>query len=119
MIDKPRKHHFVPQFWIRRFAGTDGKLWAYDHQAGRISERSSKQLMQVFNLYTVQPSGVDDTTLETVDLNKIDSEGSAIFDRLLNGDHSQPAKEEFASFLAAQILRDPAVVTSTIPERRS
>lgn len=115
MTDKPRKHHFVPQFWIRRFAGTDGKLWAYDRDAGRISERSSKQLMQIFNLYTVQPSGSDDATLETVDLNKIDAQGSAIFDRVLNGDHSQSAKEEFASFLAAQVLRDPAVVTSYNP----
>ncbi|MEK4035375.1 DUF4238 domain-containing protein [Methylocystis sp. IM2] len=115
MTDKPRKHHFVPQFWIRRFAGADGKLWAYDHQTGRTSERSSKQLMQIFNLYTVQPSGADDTTLETVDLNKIDSRGSATFDRVLNGDHSQSAREEFASFLAAQVLRDPDVMTSYNP----
>ena len=115
MTDKPRKHHFVPQFWIRRFAGADGKLWAYDHQAGQTRERSSRQLMQIFNLYTVQPSRSDDTTLETVDLNKIDSQGSAIFDRILSGDHSQSAKEELASFLAAQILRDPAVVTSYNP----
>ena len=112
MIEKPRKHHFVPQFWIRRFAGADGKLWAYDHQTGRTSERSSKQLMQIFNLYTVQPSGADDTTLETVDLNRIDTQGNATFDRVLNGDHSQSAREELASFLAAQVLRDPDVVTS-------
>jgi hypothetical protein len=112
VTNTPRKHHFVPQFWIRRFAGADGKLWAYDHNAGRISERSPKQLMQIFNLYTVQPSGADDTTLETIDLNRIDSEGSSVFDRILNGDHTQSAKEEFASFLAAQVLRDPDVVTS-------
>lgn len=115
MNDKPRKHHFVPQFWIRRFAGTDGNLWAYDHDTGRISERSSKQLMQIFNLYTVQPSGADDTTLETVDLNRIDSEGSAVFDRILKRDLTQPAKEAFASFLAAQVLRDPDIVTSYNP----
>lgn len=115
MTDKPRKHHFVPQFWIRRFTDADGKLWSYDLKSGRISERSSKQLMQIFNLYTVQPSGADDTTLETVDLNKIDAEGSAIFDRILRGDLTQSAKEEFASFLAAQVLRDPDVVTSYNP----
>lgn len=71
--------------------------------------------MQIFNLYTVQPSGADDTTLETVDLNKIDSEGSAVFDRILKGDLTQSAKEELASFLAAQILRDPDIVTSYNP----
>jgi len=115
VTNTPRKHHFVPQFWIRRFAGADGRLWAYDHSTGRISERSSKQLMQIFNLYTVQPSGADDTTLETVDLSKIDSEGSSVFDRILKGNHTQSAKEEFASFLAAQVLRDPDVVTSYNP----
>lgn len=118
MNDKPRKHHFVPQFWIRRFSGSDGRLWAYDHNSGQISERSSKQLMQIFNLYTVQPSGADDTTLEMVDLNKIDSEGSAVFNRVLSGDLSQSAKEAFASFLAAQVLRDPEVVTSYNPKAR-
>lgn len=115
MTDKPRKHHFVPQFWIRRFAGTDGKLWSYDHHADRISERSARHLMQIVNLYTVQPSGADDTTLESVDLNKIDSEGSAIFDRVIAGDHTQSSKEALASFLAAQILRHPDVVTSYNP----
>lgn len=115
MTNKPRRHHFVPQFWIRRFTGSDGQLWAYDHKSGRISERSSKQLMQIFNLYTVQPSGADDTTLETVDLNRIDSEGSAVFDCILNGDLAQPAKEALASFLAAQVLRDPDILTSYSP----
>lgn len=115
MNDKPRKHHFVPQFWIRRFAGSDGRLWAYDYDSDRISERSSKQLMQIFNLYTVQPSGADDTTLETVDLNRIDSDGSAVFDRIFKGDLSQSTKEAFASFLAAQVLRDPGIVTTYNP----
>lgn len=71
--------------------------------------------MQILNLYTVQPSGADDTTLETVDLNKIDSEGSTVFDLILNGNLTQTTKEEFASFLAAQVLRDPDIVTSYNP----
>lgn len=92
MNDRDRK---APQTSLRaaildtQFAGADGKLWAYDHQTGGTSELSSKQLMQILNLYTVQPSGADDTTLETVDLNRTDSQGSATFDRVLNGDHSQ------------------------------
>ena len=115
LTDKPRIHHFVPQFWLRKFAGLDGKLWAYDHRTDRIREHSSKQLMQIFNLYTIEPSGADDTTLETVDLNKVDTQGAAIFDSVLNGDHTRAAKEELASFLAAQVLRDPDVVTSYNP----
>jgi len=112
MNNPPRIHHFVPQFWIKRFAGADGKVWAFDKKDGRIRERSSRKLMQVFNLYTMQPSGLDDTTLETVDLNEIDSAGAATFDRVLAGNHGEAAKEDFAAFLAAQIMRDPATVTS-------
>lgn len=112
MTNPPRVHHFIPQFWIKKFVAVDGKLWAYDWKDDCISERSSKQLMQVFNLYTVQPLGIDDTTLETIDNNKIDNDGSLIFDRVLNGDRSQEAKEELARFLAAQVMRDPEVVMS-------
>jgi hypothetical protein len=116
MNNPPRAHHFGPQFWIKRFAGSDGKIWAYDRHDDRVEERSSKRLMQLFNLYTVQPSGLDDTTLETVDLNKIDREGNALFDRVLSGDRSQDAKEELANFLAAQMLRDPETVVSYNPK---
>src|SRR5258705_13928447 len=82
LTDKPRKHPFVPQFWIRKFAGPDGKLWAYDHRTDQIREHSSKQLMQIFNLYTIEPSGADDTTLETVD-HSTNGDGPIIGDRVL------------------------------------
>lgn len=116
MSNPPRIHHFVPQFWIKKFSASDGKIWAYDWDIDFVKERSSKQLMQVFNLYTVQPLGLDDTTLETIDLNKIDQKGAAIFDRVLNGDYEQLAKEELATFLAAQIMRDPETVISYNPK---
>jgi hypothetical protein len=112
MSNPPRVHHFVPQFWIKKFAGGDGRIWAFDKDDGLIKARSSRKLMQLFNLYTVQPSGLDDTTLETVDLNKVDTDGGAAFDRVLKGDRTQAAKEELATFFAAQIMRDPATVTS-------
>ena len=116
MNNPPRINHFIPQFWIKRFTAADGKIWAYDRDDGRVRPRSPKALMQLFNLYTVQPTGVDDTTLETVDLDKIDREGNAAFDRVLNGDHSEAARKELATFLAAQIMRDPEIVTSYNPK---
>ena len=105
----------MPQFWLKDFASADGRLWSYDWKDDALKERSSKQLMQVFNLYTVQPSGVDDTSLETVDNQKIDNDGNRAFNRVLTGDHTQAAKEELANFLAAQVLRDPAVVSAYNP----
>lgn len=115
MTNAPRVHHFVPQFWIKKFMSADGRLWSYDWKDDALKERSSRQLMQVFNLYTVQPSGVDDTSLETVDNQKIDNDGSRAFERVLNGDYSPEAKSELADFLAAQILRDPTVISAYNP----
>jgi hypothetical protein len=116
MNNPPRVHHFVPQFWIRRFASADGKIWAYDWNDDRVRDRSSKALMQIFNLYTVQPDGADDTTLEAVDLGEVDRKGNAAFDRVLNGDHSEAAKVELAAFISAQIMRDPETIVSYNPK---
>lgn len=33
--------------------------------------------MQIFNLYTVEPDGIDDTSLESVDLGEVDRKGDA------------------------------------------
>ena len=116
MNNPPRDHHFVPQFWIKRFASSDGKIWAYNWNNDRVRDRSAKALMQIFNLYTVQPDGADDTTLETVDLGEVDRKGNAAFDRVLNGDHDEAAKGELATFISAQIMRDPETIVSYNPK---
>jgi hypothetical protein len=72
--------------------------------------------MQLFNLYTVQPSGADDTSLESIDLDRIDSDGAKAFAAVLNGDLSQAAKLRLADFFAVQVMRDPDTVTSYGPK---
>jgi Protein of unknown function (DUF4238) len=119
MNNPPRVHHFIPQFWIKRFAAKDGKIWSYDCNDGCVRARSAKAVMQFFNLYTVQPAGVDDTTLETDNLGKIDQEGNAAFDRVLNGDCSEVTRKDLASFFAAQIMRDPETVASYKPKAQA
>ncbi|MDE1918763.1 MAG: DUF4238 domain-containing protein [Sphingomonadales bacterium] len=115
MNNKPRIHHFVPQFWIKKFISTDGKLWGYEWNDDRIKQRSSKAMMQVFDLYTIQPAGVDDTSLETNELGAIDTTGANAFDRVLSGDHGELARLDLATFLAAQIMRDPGTLASYRP----
>jgi hypothetical protein len=72
--------------------------------------------MQIFDLNTVQPSGADDTTLETGELGDIDRNGSAAFERVLACDYSEAAKIELANFLAAQVMRDPQTIASYKPK---
>lgn len=118
-MNKPRKHHFVPQFWIRLFASTNGELYGYDWKGDKTERRSSKSMMQIKDLYTIQPGGIDDTTLETTELGVIDSEGSAAFKLVLGGDRSEETKERLANFLAVQIMRDPEVIASYSPKAQA
>lgn len=115
MNNKPRAHHFVPQFWIKKFISADGNLWGYEWNDDRIKQRSSKAMMQVFDLYTIQPGGVDDTSLETNELGVIDTAGANAFDRVLSGDLGKPVRLDLATFLAAQIMRDPGTLASYRP----
>ena len=115
MNNKPRVHHFVPQFWIKKFISSDGNLWGYDWNDDRIKQRSSKAMMQVFDLYTIQPSGVDDTSLETNELGAIDASGANAFERVLSGHLDEPVRFDLATFLAAQIMRDPGTLASYRP----
>jgi hypothetical protein len=115
MSKKPRVHHFVPQFWIKKFISADGNLWGYEWNDDRIKHRSSKKMMQIFDLYTIQPDGVDDTSLETNELSVIDSVGAIALDRVLGGDRNESARLDLATFLAAQIMRDPGTVASYQP----
>ena len=108
MTDKPRIHHFVPQFWIRKFISLDGKLWGYEWNSDRIRDRSPRSMMQVFDLYTIQPSGADDTSLETNELGVIDTAGARAFDLVLTcsipDDHIDPRRS--ALFMARSVLRE-------------
>ncbi len=103
----PRKHHFVTQSWIKRFEDADGKLYAYDWDKDDVKSRSSKKIMEIHDLYTLDPGGLDDTSIETVDLQKVDDEGAKAISAVLAGDLSEVARTCMAEFLSVQIMRDP------------
>jgi Protein of unknown function (DUF4238) len=115
MTDKPRAHHFVPQFWIKQFTSNDGRLWGYKWDDDRVKERSSKSMMQLRDLYTMQPNGIDDVSLEVNELSGVDREGASAFRSVLGGEVGSDVKVALASFLAAQVMRDPGTIASYKP----
>jgi len=111
----PREHHFVPQSWIRRFVDSDGQLYGYDREGGSVRAFSSKQIMKIRDLYTLDPDGIDDTSIETIDLQQVDDEGARTMSAILDGDRSLAIKERMAAFLAVQIMRDPQRLADYAP----
>lgn len=45
-------HHYVPQFWMRLFAGADGHLWRRLQDGGHIRQTSTEEIMAEDWLYT-------------------------------------------------------------------
>lgn len=103
----PRKHHFITQSWIKRFADKNGDVCSYDRDSGELRVRSTSSIMKIDNLNTVDPDGVDDTSLETIELQKIDNDGATVMSAVIGGDDSASARRRLAEFFAVQLLRDP------------
>lgn len=107
-VNSPHEHHFVTQSWIKRFKDADGKLYAYDWVKDDVKTRSAKKIMKITDLYTVDPGGLDDTLIETVDLQEVDNKGAETMSAILTGDDlSEATKKNMADFLSVQIMRDP------------
>ncbi|MEN2747144.1 DUF4238 domain-containing protein [Sphingomonas sp. T9W2] len=103
----PREHHFVTQSWIKRFGDDDGQLYSYDHDTGEVKFRSSKKIMKITDLYTLDRAGADDTSIETQDLQVIDDRGAKAMSAVLGGDTSDNARTALAEYFSVQIMRDP------------
>lgn len=110
-MNKPRKHHFVPQFWQKHFS-VDGTalVWSYDYQDDAVRERSVKSLMQTRDLYTVDPQGLVDVSLETDELGEVDGDSADLMRAVIAQDGSAGTRTALADFLAVQALRVPAMV---------
>jgi hypothetical protein len=110
-MNKPRNHHFVPRFWQKHFSlnGT-ALVWAYDYDDDIVRERSVKVMMQERDLYTVDPQGSVDVSLETDELSEVDTGGADLLQAIIGKDGSADTRANFADFLAVQALRVPATV---------
>jgi hypothetical protein len=63
--------------------------------------------MKIRDLYTLDPGGLDDTSIETADLQKVDDDGATTMSAILAGDLSEAMRRRMAEFLSVQIMRDP------------
>jgi len=61
-----KRHHYIPQFLIKRFADADGMLYLYDKEKGAFAKekRSTKAVFFDMNRNTVDMSGVPNDGME-------------------------------------------------------
>ncbi|MEV4807929.1 DUF4238 domain-containing protein [Nonomuraea sp. NPDC049421] len=104
-----KKHHFVPQFLLRRFAGSGEKLTVHHVTRGVIFTSTVRNIghRNLGHTMTMPGSEPDHTTLET-EMSKIEAEAAAAISKLSTSNHKivpDELRPAIAWFLALQWQR--------------
>lgn len=84
ILNRPKRHHFIPQMMLRHFADNDGKLWFWrrDFAKGDARKTNTQNLFVERDLYTfTTPDGTKDFALETF-FSQLEGAGAKFISRL-------------------------------------
>lgn len=106
-----KRHHFVPQFYLRRFAAHEPneEIWTYDMQTGEV--RGSSVENTAFEKYLYSVTLEDGSRTDDLENLIADIEGRAapVLDHVLAGENIEgQERADFASFLALMHVRTDA-----------
>lgn len=105
-------HHRLPQFYLRQWAGREGRLLLIDPATGNGSTPTPKQAFAEEGYYTVLDDDLKPTALAEEVYAMIENDAARVHRRLVNGvDPAVLTVEDrvyYAAFLAAQVTRGEA-----------
>lgn len=106
----PRKHHYVPQFYLRSFGNAKGQVRVVEPATGASFTTSTENVFAQRDYYTVS-SEIAEEDHELIEglYGKIETHARPIFNRLLADDFplDPQARADFAGFMAVQVSRGP------------
>jgi len=104
-----KRQHYVPQFLLRGFAGSDEKLSVFVRSKGLSFRASPKDVacQRYYNAAKLDSGEIDTQTIEK-ELSQIEGAGSAVIRAFLSGDKpTAEQRKDFALFLTSQDFRSP------------
>jgi hypothetical protein len=113
MGNEPRKHHYIPQFFLKGWADENGKMWRYDRPFKDIVQRhvNASQVGFVEDLYTIPGVAPEIAQkLETNWFSQVDHRGSEARVKLLETPQSGwniESKSAWSRFMLSLINRTP------------
>jgi Protein of unknown function (DUF4238) len=104
------KHHYVPVFYQKLFAASDGLLWVYDRKLKTFKPLHPLAVCCQNDLYAFEGTGEPNQIVETQFLSVVDGSASAAFKKLPTVLAAPPQilLAEIVYFAALQYLRVPA-----------
>jgi len=114
---QPKLHHYVPQFYLRRFADSDGRFWVWDKTKDRAFQSTPISIAAETDFYRLrefEQLGHDPYTLEK-QLSHMEGQTAAITDKWLTSLRQMEPGQKMpipkvhryivARFMAVQFLR--------------
>lgn len=104
----PRRHHLVPQFYLRSFADAEGRVRVVERASGHEFTSGAANVFGERDYYTVSSvNAEEDPRLIEGLYSKVEGVAASIFEQLREGDFPLDVqrRSEFASFMALQVSR--------------
>jgi len=107
----PKKHHFVPRWYLERFADANGYLIVYDRHTPRFRRQKPKNVMTVTHYYRQlwAPIGIDPNVLEKSLGATLEQEAKTAIEILLSAPQTLNEQQvaDILVFLELQRVRVP------------
>jgi hypothetical protein len=114
-MSTPKRHHYVPQFYLRRFADRSGRLWVWERDTDRTFQAAPPSLAAENSFYRLDLYADQDPVAMERQFAEIEYDVARITGQWIEGIRAgepaeklpvpAPNRESFSLFLALQFLR--------------
>lgn len=122
MDNPPHRHHYIPEFYQRKWVGQDGQLERYEHVNGAVIRKRVFPSAAGFqkNLYRHPRADMDEwqaQALEWATFKRIDDAGAKALEALTSAPTAisdNVVRRQWAVFLRTMLLRTPYQMTGVL-----
>lgn len=108
-MSRARAHHYVPQVYLRRWVGEEGRVAVRRRGSDQVFIASPKRVAQETDLYTIEDVDGPSDMIET-HLSQFEGHLPDVLDAMMQGripEPGTPGRTLFAGLLALQFVRTP------------
>jgi hypothetical protein len=112
-MTRPKRQHYIPEFYLGHFVDEKGQVWTYDQAADKVWSATPDQTAVETNFYSVE----NDEGRYIDELEKwlagVESDAASVYPKLLGGEIPKDQdRADFSVFLSSLLTRSPASIRS-------
>jgi hypothetical protein len=106
MQNQPKRHHYIPQFFLKYFSQDQANLWSFDRVKKEYRYQDTRKIASENKFYTYTVKGKEENLEDLFGM--IEGMAKPILDKLLQKTNiTMQEKADFSMFLAALRVRIP------------